>query len=73
MRVVVWLAWARIRHRPARWILIALGVAAATVLPVSAQSSGTVVAAQALRHGLESLPVGDRSLSAIRSGLRMTP
>ena len=73
MRVVVWLAWARIRHRPARWMLIALGVAAATVLPVSAESSGTVVAAQALRHGLETLPVGDRSLSVIQSGLRETP
>jgi len=73
VRVVIWLAWARLRHRPARWMLIALGVAAATVLPVSAESSGTVVAAQALRHGLESLPVGDRTLVAIRSGLRESP
>jgi hypothetical protein len=73
VRVVVWLAWARIRHRSARWLLIALGVAAATVLPVSAQSSATVVAAQALRHGLEALPVGYRSLSATRFGLRETP
>jgi hypothetical protein len=73
VRVVVSLAWARLRHRPARWLLVALGVAAATVLPVSAQSTGTVVAAQALRHGVEALPVGDRSLAAIRFGLRETP
>ncbi len=73
MRVVVWLAWARLRHRPARWLLVALGVAVATVLPVLAESTTTVVAAQALRHGVEALPVGDRSLAAIRSGLRETP
>ena len=52
MRAVVSLAWARLRHRPARWLLVALGVAAATVLPVSAQATSTVVSGQALRHGL---------------------
>jgi hypothetical protein len=73
MRAVVALAVARLRHRPARWLLVALGVAAATVLPVTAQSTGTVVAAQALRHGLSTLPVGERSLAAIRQGLRESP
>ena len=73
MGVVVSLAWARLRHRPARWLLVALGVAAATVLPVSAESTATVVAAQALRHGVEALPAGDRSLAAIRSGVRESP
>ncbi len=73
MRVVCWLAWARLRHRPGRWLLVALGVAAATMLPVSAQSSATVVASQALRHGLEALPVGERTIAAIRSGLRLSP
>jgi hypothetical protein len=73
MRAVVSLAWARLRHRPARWLLVALGVAAATVLPVSAQATSTVVSGQALRHGLAELPVGDRSLAAVRSGLRETP
>src|SRR5258706_3079241 len=70
VRVVVSLAWARLRHRPTRWLLVALGVAAATVLPVAAQSTATVVAAQALRYGLESLPAGERSLAAIRDGQR---
>jgi hypothetical protein len=73
VRAVVSLAWARLRHRPLRWLLVALGVAAATILPVSAQATSTVVAAQALRHGLAALPVGDRSLAAIRSGLRESP
>ena len=73
MRVVVSLAWARLRHRPARWLLVALGVAAATVLPVVAQSQAAVVAAQALRYGVESLPPGDRSLAAIRQGVGETP
>jgi hypothetical protein len=73
MRAVVSLAWARLRHRPARWLLVALGVAAATVLPISAQATSTVVSGQALRHGLAELPVGDRSLAAVRSGLRETP
>ena len=61
MRAVVSLAWARLRHRPARWLLVALGVAAATVLPVPAQATATVVAAQALRYGVEALPAGDRA------------
>jgi hypothetical protein len=46
MRAVVSLAVARLRHRPTRWLLIALGVAAATVLPVSAQVTSTVVSAR---------------------------
>ncbi len=73
MRVVVSLAWARLRHRPARWLLVALGVAAATVLPVVTQGVSAAVAAQALRYGVESLPPGDRSLAAIRSSVTMSP
>jgi hypothetical protein len=73
VRAVVSLAWARLRHHPARWLLIALGVAAATVLPVSAQATSTVVSARALRHGLDELPVGDRSLAAVLSSLRLSP
>ncbi|HEX6872338.1 MAG TPA: hypothetical protein VF163_14680, partial [Micromonosporaceae bacterium] len=73
MLAVLSLAWARLRHRPARWLLVCLGVAAATVLPLAAQGTATVVAAQALRHGLEAVPPGDRSLAAIRSALRESP
>ena len=70
MRAAVSLAWARLRHRPTRWLLVCLGVAAATVLPVSAQGTATVVGAAALRHGLESLPAGDRSIAANRQSVR---
>jgi hypothetical protein len=73
VRVVVSLALARLRHRPTRWLLVALGVAAASVLPVAAQSTAGVVAAQALRYGVEALPPGDRALAAIRDGQRESP
>ncbi len=73
MRVVVSLAWARLRHRPTRWLLVAFGVAAATVLPVVTQGIAASVAAEALRYGVESLPPGDRSLAAIRSSVAMAP
>jgi hypothetical protein len=70
VRAVLSVALARLRHRPARWLLVCLGVAAATVLPVAAQGTASVVAAAALSHGVASLPAGDRSLLAIRQGLR---
>jgi len=55
MRFVALFAWARLRHRPARWLLVALGVATATVLPVLAENSATIVAAQAVRYGVAQL------------------
>lgn len=73
MGAVTSLAWARLRHRPTRWLLICAGVAIATVLPLVAAGTANAVAAQALRHGLESLPPGERTLAAIRQGLRETP
>src|SRR2546423_14453187 len=63
MRAVLFLAWARLRHRPARWLLVALGMAGAAVLPVLTANSSSIVAAQALRHGIEALPAGQRSLT----------
>src|SRR5436305_1667427 len=33
MRSVLFLAWARLRHRPARWLLVALGMAGPTLDP----------------------------------------
>jgi hypothetical protein len=59
---VLFLAWARLTHRPSRWLLVALGVAAATVLPVASASSATIVATQALRYGVAQLSPGQRSL-----------
>jgi len=67
------LAWARLRYRPARWLLVGLGVAAAAVLPVLGQGSATVVASQALRHGVAELDPGQRSLIVSYAGLRLPP
>ena len=69
MRVVPALVWARLRHRPLRSVLVVLGLAIATVLPVVAQGSGTVVASQALRHGIAGLPAGQRSLIVSYPGI----
>ena len=73
MRAVLFLAWARLRHRPASWLLVALGVAGATVLPVLTAGSSTIVAAQALRHGIAALPPGQRSLTVSYGALVLTP
>ena len=69
MRVVPALVWARLRHRPLRSVLVVLGLAIATVLPVVAEGSGTVVASQALRHGIAGLPAGQRSLIVSYPGI----
>src|SRR5437763_3545180 len=73
VRAVLVLAFARLRHRPASWLLVALGVAGATVLPVLTRNSSTIVAAQALRHGIAALPPGQRSLTVSYNGLGLTP
>jgi len=73
MRVALFLAWARLRYRPASWLLVALGMAGATVLPVLTRNSSTIVAAQALRHGVAALPPGQRSLTVSFNGLALPP
>ncbi len=73
MRVALFLAWARLRYRPASWLLVALGMAGATVLPVLTRNSSTIVAAQALRHGIAALPPGQRSLTVSFNGLALPP
>ncbi|MCW2811260.1 MAG: hypothetical protein JWP61_1718, partial [Friedmanniella sp.] len=50
MRAAASLAWAGLRHRPAAWLLLALGVLLATTLPVvaaglRAETSGAAIAA----------------------------
>lgn len=72
MRVVPALVWARLRHRPLRSLLVVLGLALATAGPVVAQGSALVVAAQALRHGVAQLPVGERSLIVSYPGVVLT-
>src|SRR4029453_14168735 len=73
VRAIASLAWARLRHRPVRWLLISLGVAAATMLPVIAASTAAVVSAEALRYGLQDLPAGGRTGVGLFSGLRESP
>src|SRR5690349_15755055 len=68
---VLFLAWARLTHRPSRWLLVALGVAAATVLPMLSASSATIVATQALRYGVAQLPPGQRTLIVSFPSIRL--
>ncbi len=69
--VVASLAWARLRYRPLRRVLVVLGVAAATALPVAAQASAQVVASQAVQYGVQALPPGERSLIVSSSGIEL--
>jgi hypothetical protein len=71
VRVVAGLAMARLRHRPLRRLLVVLGVAAATVLPVVAQASASVAASRALEHAIAGLPAGQRSLIVSTSSVQI--
>lgn len=68
---MLFLAWARLRYRPARRLLVCLGVATASVLPVLAEGSSAIVTAQSLRHGVERLEPGQRSLIVSYSALEL--
>ncbi|HKS49155.1 MAG TPA: hypothetical protein VJT49_29405 [Amycolatopsis sp.] len=65
------LAWARLRYRPARRLLVSLGVAAATLLPVLAEGSSAIAVSQSLRHGIQQLDPGERSLVVSFSGMEL--
>ena len=67
------LVTARLRHRPGRWLLVALGVAAATALPVLAQGSAQLVASRAVGYGIGQLDPGDRSLTVSQPGVAVPP
>jgi hypothetical protein len=56
------LALAQLRHRPARYSLLALGIALAVALPVVARASAGLVAGRTLVAAIGALPVGERSL-----------
>ena len=73
MTAIVALAQARLRYRPQRWLLVAVGVALATALPVLAQASAHTVAARAVAYGVSQLDPGDRSLLATISGIAIPP
>ena len=61
---------ARIRHRPGRWLLVAVGVALALALPVVSAATGRVVATRALESAVAALPVGERTVVAAYGGAR---
>ena len=68
MGAVGQLTCARLRHRPGRWVLLAVGVALALALPVLSAATGRLVAAQTLSHAIEQLPVGERTVIASYGG-----
>jgi hypothetical protein len=70
---VAQLGWARMRHRPWRWLLLSLGVALALALPVLSMATGRVVAAQALTHAVDQLAPGDRTVVAAYGGALAPP
>jgi hypothetical protein len=67
---VAWLVLARLRYRPLRWLLVTVGLAAATVVPVLATNSASLVAGQSLAYGLDKLDPALRTLAVSRTGVR---
>jgi hypothetical protein len=68
MAVTGSLVAAGLRHRPARYAVLALGIALAVALPVLGQASAAVVATRTLVAAIDALPPGDRSLTVTYGG-----
>ncbi len=68
MAVTGTLALAGLRHRPARYVVLALGLALSVALPVLGQASGAVVAGRTLVAAIAALPPGERSLTVTYGG-----
>lgn len=64
MRVVLALAWAGLRHRPGRWLLLAVGVALGAVLPVVAGGLRLTAESAAVTGAVEGLPADQRDMLA---------
>ena len=64
MRVVLALAWAGLRHRPGRWVLLAVGVALGAVLPVVAGGLRATAESAAVAGAVDGLPADQRDLLA---------
>ncbi|MEP6598464.1 MAG: FtsX-like permease family protein [Actinomycetota bacterium] len=62
MAVVEALALAALRHRPGRWVLLAVGIALTVAVPVVSSGTGRVVAAQTVRSTIADLDPGDRGI-----------
>jgi len=67
------LAAAQLRHRPARWALLVVGVALAAAIPVIAAGAGDTVAAQTVRTTARQLSPGDRTITALSTGTIYSP
>ena len=67
MRVELGLAWADVRHRPASWLLLAIGVAIAVALPVFAAGLRLEAATAAVRSAVDALPPASRAVLAVTS------
>lgn len=65
MRVELGLAWASMRHRPAAWLLLALGLAIAAALPVLAAGLRTESAVAAVTQTVTALPAAQRTVLAV--------
>ena len=59
---------AGLRHRPARYAVLALGLALSVALPVLGQASAVVVAGRTLVAAIAALPPGERSLTVTYGG-----
>ncbi len=65
MRTYLGLAWASVRHRPGGWLLLALGVALATALPVISAGLRAESSVAAVRSVIDGLPPAKRAVLAV--------
>ncbi len=61
------LAWAGVRHRPASWLLLALGVALAAVMPLAASGLQERAAVGAVRQAVAAVAGPSRGVLAVTS------
>ncbi|MGI3780822.1 MAG: hypothetical protein ACRYG2_08585, partial [Janthinobacterium lividum] len=61
------LAWAGVRHRPGPWLLLALGLALAAVMPLAAAGLQERAAAGAVRQAVAAVPEPARGVLAVTS------
>ena len=61
------LAWAGARHRPGPWLLLALGLALAAVMPLAAAGLQERAAVGAVQQGVEAVPEPARGVLAVTS------
>lgn len=59
------LAWAGLRHRPGRWLLLAVGIAVAACLPVVSQGLRAEASAAAVTAAVDGLAAPQRAVLAV--------